>query len=51
MKNILVCLHLAVGEEDLIIEEDHMEEGAGMLVDLEQAVHFHLVVAKNGLTP
>ena len=36
MKNILVCLHLAVGEEDLIIEEDHMEEGAGMLGD----VHF-----------
>ena len=51
MKNILVCLHLAVGEEDLIIEEDHMEEGAGMLVDLEQVERFHQVLARNGLMP
>jgi len=46
-----VCLHLAVGEEDLIIEVGHMEEGAGMLVDLEQVEPFHQVVDRNGLMP
>lgn len=51
MKICLVFLHLAVAEEGILIVEGNMVEAAGMLVDLEKAVHFHRVVAKNGLTP
>ena len=51
MKICLVFLHSIVAEEGILIVEGHMVEAAGILVDLEQAVHFHLVVAKNGLMP